>query len=98
MTLVTVTDRAVARLNQRGIRANDIDLALLLGTAVEGGIVVLQRDYQAFEREVKRLLQRARRLVGKRLVIDSGRLVTGYHAAPGKMRRLLRNKREGALR
>ncbi len=47
---------------------------------------------------LKRLIQRARRLVGKRVVIAEGQLITGYHAMPGNMRRLLNRIEEGNLK
>ena len=93
-----ITDHGSARMNQRGIREKDLDLLFLIGTEAGDGFVVLQRDYQAFERVLKRLIQRARRLVGKRVVIAEGQLITGYHAIPGKMRRLLNNIEEGSFK
>ena len=98
MSAVTITDHGSARMNQRGIREKDLDLLLLIGTEIDDGFVVRQRDYQAFERVLKRLIQRARRLVGKRVVIAEGQLITGYHAMPGKMRRLLNRIEEGNLK
>ena len=88
-----ITDHGSARMSQRGIREKDLDLLFHIGTEAGDGFVVLQRDYQDFERVLKRLIQRARRLVGKRVVIAEGKLITGYHATPGKMKRLL-NKME----
>ena len=93
-----ITDHGSARMNQRGIREKDLDLLFLIGTEAGDGLVVLQRDYQAFERVLKRLIQRARHLVGKRVVIAEGQLITGYHAIPGKMRRLLNKIEEGSFK
>jgi hypothetical protein len=75
---------------QRGIGADDVALVTLIGTEVEGGLLVRQKDFQAFDRELKQLRNHARRLVGKRLVIEDGRLVTAYHAGRSKEQRLLR--------
>jgi hypothetical protein len=47
---------------------------------------------------LKRLIQRARHLVGKRVVIAEGQLITGYHAIPGKMRCLLNKIEEGSFK
>ena len=98
MSVITITDHGSARMNQRGIREKDLDLLFLIGTEADDGFVVRRRDYQDFERVLKRLIQRARRLVGKRLVIAEGQLITGYHAMPGNMRRLLNRIEEGNLK
>ena len=45
------------------------------------------------DRELKQIRQRARRLIGKRLVVERDRVVTVYRAAHGKERQLLRSGR-----
>jgi hypothetical protein len=78
------------RMSQRGIANDDLELIKLIGTEVESGYLVREKDYQALERELKQLRDHARRLVGKRLVVEGDRLVTAYHAVRTKERRLLR--------
>jgi hypothetical protein len=56
----------------------------------EGGYLVREKDFQALDRELKQLRDHARRLPGKRLVVEGDRLVTAYHAVHSKERRLLR--------
>jgi hypothetical protein len=90
MSALTLTQHAVLRMSQRGIRLDDLELAGLIGTDVEGGCLVRQRDFQALERELKKLRDHARRLVGKRVVSDGGTILTAYHASHAKERRLLR--------
>ena len=75
---------------QRGLADYDLELIALIGTQVERGYLVRRKDFQALDRELKRLRNRARRLVGKRLVVDGDRLITAYHATLNKQRRLLR--------
>jgi hypothetical protein len=75
---------------QRGIAGDDLELIRWIGTEVEGGYLVRERDFQALDRELKQWRQRARRLVGKRLVVEGGRVVTAYQADHSKERRLLR--------
>jgi hypothetical protein len=82
---------------QRGIGSDDLELITMIGTEVEDGYLVREKDFQALDHEVKQWLQRARRLVGKRLVVDSGRVVTAYHADRGKKRRLLRGAEDRSL-
>jgi hypothetical protein len=49
-----------------------------------------EKDYQAPERELKRFMRRARRLVGKRVVMEDDVIVTAYRADASKRNRLLR--------
>jgi len=92
-----LTRHAVARMAQRGFRGDDHDLIRLIGTPVEDGYLVRDRDYQAAERELKLLLERVRRLNGKRLVIAAGRIVTAYPAGKATKRRLIRGAEEREL-
>lgn len=86
-----LTAHAATRMAQRGIAADDLEFIAWIGTEVEGGYLVRKKDFQALDRELKQWRQRARRLVGKRLVIEGGRVVTAYHADRSKERRLLRS-------
>lgn len=86
------TSHASQRTAQRGIRDEDLELIMSVGTEVEGGIFVREKDYLAIEREVRLRLTKLRRLVGKRLVLEGGVLLTAYHARPGKARRILRDQ------
>jgi hypothetical protein len=48
-------------------------------------------DSARVERVLKKLLQRLRRVVGKRLVIAEDRIVTAYHASKACQRQVLRD-------
>jgi len=97
MSAINLTRHAVCRLAQRAIRYDDLDLIMMIGTEVRDGYIVLERDCQAAERELKRLLERVRRLNGKRLVAQSGHIVTAYHAGVGTRRRLVRDAEDREL-
>lgn len=90
MSALNVTVHAAMRMAQRGINSNDIDLLTLIGTEVEGGYLVREKDFQTLDRELKRFRDQARRLVGKRIVIEGNRVVNAYHADRQKERQLLR--------
>ena len=90
---VYLTAHAAVRMAQRGITGNDLDLITWLGTEVEGGYFVREKDFEALDRDLKQLRQRAKRLVGKRVVIEGDQIITAYHVVPGKERRLLRGAR-----
>jgi hypothetical protein len=93
-----LTAHAAIRIAQRGMRSRDLDLISLIGTKVEGGYLILEKDYQALERQFKQVSVTARRLVGKRLVIAGDRVISAYHAGDGKKRRLIRGAEKRELR
>jgi hypothetical protein len=81
----------------RAIGKNDLELVRRIGTEVEGGYLVREKDFQILDRELKQLRDRARRLVGKRVVIDGDRIVFAYYANHRKARWLLRGAEDGPL-
>ena len=93
----TRTQHAIVRMTQRGIRLDDLELAGLIGTEVEGGCLVRRKDVQAFQRELKKLADQAQRLDGKRFVWSTNAVVTAYHASRDKARRLLRSAERSAF-
>jgi hypothetical protein len=90
MSPAAISQHALTRMSQRAFQEDDLDLIRMIGTEVNDGFMVLNRDRQAAERVLKALLQRIRRLDGKRIVVAGGRVVTVYHAHETKQRRLLR--------
>jgi hypothetical protein len=85
-----LTQHAVTRFAQRGFRDGDAELIMAIGTEVEGGYLVRQRDVRDFEQRMKRLLDRVYRSAGKRLVVEGDVVVTGYHSRHGKERKLMK--------
>jgi hypothetical protein len=94
MNRLMMTSHAAVRMAQRSISMKDSELIVLIGTEVGDGYLVRNEDYQEVERVLKNLLQRFRRVVGKRLVVAEGRIVTAYHASKTCQRRMLRNAHE----
>jgi hypothetical protein len=91
MGTLPLTRHAISRMSQRAIRISDIELAERIGTEVEGGYLVRQKDFQDYERRMKERIDQARRLVGKRMVTcEEGAIVTAFHSCRGKRPRLLR--------
>jgi hypothetical protein len=64
---------------------------------VEDGYLVRAKDYQEIESAMKQLLQRFRRLIGKRVVLLDGRIITAYHSTKSNERGLLRRAQESNL-
>lgn len=83
-----LTSHAVVRMAQRGIK--DSDLLELIGTEISDGYLIAEKDYQDFERDLKLVLDRARRLRGTRWVVVEGHIVTAYRPPKRNQRRLLR--------
>jgi hypothetical protein len=86
-----LTAHAAARMAQRGIAESDLELITCIGTEVEDGYLVREKDFQALDQQLKQLRQRLRRLVGKRVVTQGNCVVvTACHAGYEKERRRLR--------
>jgi hypothetical protein len=88
---------AETRMSQRGLSIKDAELIALIGTEVADGFLVLAQDCQQIERELKGLIDRVRKLKGKRLVVANGRIVTAYRTSQRNERRLLRGAQERDL-
>jgi hypothetical protein len=95
--LFLLTVHASVRCAQRGIRHSDLEILEQIGTEVDDGYFIRERDYRAYEHAIKQQLERARRLVGKRFVVQEGRIVTAYRATRGRERHVLRNAEQRAL-
>src|ERR1700693_1759342 len=97
MTSLTLSGHAAMRMARRSIKLKDAELIALIGTQVEDGYLVRTKDYQEIETAFKKLLTRFRRVVGKRLVVADGKIVTAYHASQRNQRRLLCSAAESDL-
>jgi hypothetical protein len=94
MSRLAMTNHAAVRMAQRSISMKDSELIALIGTEIDEGYLVRTQDYREVERLLKQLLQRIRRLAGKRLIVSDGRIVTAYHASNACQRRILRDAYE----
>jgi len=97
MTTLNMSNHAQARFSQRGINPNDLSLLLRIGSETHEGFMVRERDYRNFERDIKKLLQRVRRTVGKRIIVHSGEVITVYHCNKRKVKSVLRIAKEKGL-
>jgi hypothetical protein len=78
---------------QRGIRPKDAELIILIGTEVDDGYLVRENDYQDLEHAMKRWLENFRRVIGKRLIVSSGQIITAYHPTKRNQRKVIRDAR-----
>jgi hypothetical protein len=97
MTSLHLTPHAILRMSQRGVGLDDIEIVESIGTEVEGGYLVRRKDVHAFEEQLKKLGDRARRLEGQRIVVKDDAVITAYHARKGQERRLLRSADDRSL-
>ncbi len=97
MSSESLTRHASIRMAQRGFCPEDLDLIRLLGIEVKDGYLVRAKECQAFERQLKRMLDRVRRLIGTRVVVAGDHIVTTYHARPTKERQVLRRAEDREL-
>lgn len=94
MTSIIFSCHAASRLAQRGVSGGDAELIVKYGTEVEGGYIFLQKNCVALEQELKATLKQVRHLLGKRVVVQDGHLVTTYHATKNTARQLLKFSEE----
>jgi hypothetical protein len=85
-----MTQHAAMRTAQRNISANDLELAIRIGTEVHDGILVREKDVQSFVCELKHQINQAQRLVGLRIVNNGHDVITAYRAQRRKLKQLLR--------
>lgn len=75
-----LTPHAAMRFAQRGFRDGDAELIMAIGTEVEGGYLMREKDVREAEAWLKRQAHKLRRLVGKRVIVAGDMIVTAYHA------------------
>jgi hypothetical protein len=79
--------------------AADLHLAMMLGSEVRDGYLVLDKDCIEIERELRRAIKQVRRMRGKRVVVAGDRIITAFHVTEKKeeqrlLRRLARSGRQ----
>jgi hypothetical protein len=89
MENLKLTNHAVVRIAQRAIR--DVDLIEMIGTQVEDGYFVTNKDCREFERFCKGLIQKAQRIKGALLISRDGYVITTFRPTDRQQRRLLRH-------
>ena len=90
MSSSRLTRHAIERLAQRGMSASDVELIEMIASEVPDGYLVAPKDRQAVEHDLRKLIERIRRLEGKRIVVAGGRVITAFHATRREERRLMR--------
>lgn len=87
-----LTQHAMQRMAQRGIKASYLELAMSIASEVEGGFFVRDVDARQAAVRLRETASAIESLAGKRLVTDGEVVVTAYHATRATERRLLKEK------
>jgi len=90
MNGLRTTEHAVARLAQRALSPEDVDLILSFGTEVPDGYFMRDADTRQVVDALRGMIQKIERTRGKFVVTAGDRIVTAYPASRRKQRHLLR--------
>ncbi len=86
---------AEKRLNQRGIRDDDIDFIIASASQVAPDAYIVTREDASREiARYKRRIQQIERLKGCKLVVEDGVIVTCMHARKSEQKRTMRKGKE----
>lgn len=88
-----VTKHAAERFAQRGFTLGDAEIIMQLGTEVEDGFLVCDRECRKVEEQLRAMLRRLDRLRGARLVVEGSTVITVYRTGKRKQKRLLKATR-----
>ena len=92
-----ITRHARMRCAQRGLSVEELDLIMLIGSEVDDGYLVRDKDCQEVVRQLKNEIKRVQRVKGKRVVLVNGQIITAFHATKSETRRVLRRSEEQGL-
>ena len=77
------------RFSQRGVRPADLDLIIEYASEVDDGLLIMRRDVQRIEADMKKQLDRIQKLEGKYIVIRDDTIVTAFHLRNRQSKTLL---------
>jgi hypothetical protein len=87
-----VTEHALKRLRQRGLRECDIAFVVRHGSVVGDGVYLRDKDAEEIIRQAKSSIALASRLRRTYVVLKSDRLITAYRPTRKTEKRLFRTK------
>jgi hypothetical protein len=87
--MTILSNHAVARARQRGLREQDIEFILRFGTDTGDGVILAVKDTQKIIFTAKRMIDMAERLKNARVVAHSGEVITVFHATRRQQHKLL---------
>ncbi|MFZ5621522.1 MAG: DUF4258 domain-containing protein [Pseudomonadota bacterium] len=90
-----ITDHAQRRMQQRGMRAEDLDLVIQCGSLIsKDSVLLLRKDAEREIRKRKREIQALERLKGCKIVIRDNAVITLYRPSKEQEKRLLDESEE----
>ena len=87
-----VTEHALKRLRQRGLRECDIAFIISHGSAIGDGVYLRDKDAEEIIRKAKMSIALASRLRRTYVVLKEDRLITAYRPTRSTEKRLFRTK------
>lgn len=84
-----LTAHATVRARQRGLREDDLRAILEYGTETAEGIILLERDVQRYEQQVRKKLSRLHALVGGFVATSGETATTAFRATKRQRRRFI---------
>ena len=92
-TNFVMAKHAGVRAQQRGFREDDLRFILEYGTETADGIILLERDVQNYEQQVRRVLSRLHALVGGFVATKGETAITVFRATKRQRRQLVEHAR-----
>lgn len=90
----TLSKHAEKRMNQRGLRKEDLTLLLEIGEQVAPDAYLVTNEIaNRLRAQLRQALQQIDRLQGKTLIVEGETIVTGYHAGRDDQKRKFRKGR-----
>lgn len=84
-----LSNHALSRIRQRGLKEADVDLVLRYGTDARDGVILRQQDAQRRIAEIKREMTALSRLTGTFVVTKANHVITAYRPSKKKRREQL---------
>ncbi len=76
--MMELTNHATIRLQQRGMRPDDIELILRYGTTVPDGFFLRRKDVSRAVSDLKGLIKRLEHLQDRAIIVEGDTVVSAY--------------------
>lgn len=94
MGIFSISNHAEIRMSQRGFKPSDVDFILDFGDQITPDAIMLTKRAAAkLIQDFKSKIQQIERLTNKKLVVESGKIVTAYHSSKAQQRKDSRKAR-----
>lgn len=91
--MLHITKHAQRRMDQRSIRAADLDLFFLYGSEFHDGYIITDKDAETAEAALRKMIARIQKLKGKVVISERDCAITAYHPSKERSKVFLRKFR-----